>query len=89
MLQTAIVERIIVIGGGVAGINAAIAARKENENVKITLIDQEEYVQYSRCGLPYLISEEIEDWKKLIKYDTNTLKNIFKLDPRLSTSVKK
>jgi len=89
MLQTTIVEKIIVIGGGVAGINAAIAARKESENIKITVIDQEEYPQYSRCGLPYLISEEIGDWKKLIKYDANFLRDKFKLDINLSTSVKK
>jgi len=89
MLQTTIVEKIIVVGGGVAGINAAIAARKENENIKITVIDQEEYPQYSRCGLPYLISEEIGDWKKFVKYDTKILRDIFKLDPNLSTSVKK
>ncbi len=83
MLQTANVEKIVVVGGGVARTNAAVVARDESKNVKITLIDQEDYVQYSRCGLPYLISEEIRDWKELIRYDKNTLRNINKIDIKI------
>ena len=39
MLQTANVEKIVVVGGGVARTNAAVVARDESKNVKITLID--------------------------------------------------
>lgn len=83
MLQTANLEKIVVVGGDVARTNAAVVAKDESKSVKITLIDQEDYVQYLRCGLPYLISEKIRDWKELIRYDKNTLRNIRKIDIKI------
>ncbi|MGQ9781723.1 MAG: FAD-dependent oxidoreductase [Nitrososphaeria archaeon] len=82
-------EKIVIIGGGIAGTTAAISARKNNGNAQIQLIDQEKYVQYSRCGLPYLISEEVKEWNELIQQDEDVLKNKFRIQLRLSTLVKK
>jgi NADH oxidase (H2O2-forming) len=83
------VEKIIIIGGGIAGTAAAISARRTNGNVQIQVIDHERYMQYSRCGLPYLVSGEVKEWTELIQQDEDLLRKRLGIELYLSTSVKK
>ncbi|NOR39556.1 MAG: hypothetical protein GQ580_08210 [Candidatus Thorarchaeota archaeon] len=46
------VEQIAIIGCGAAGATVAMQARKFNRKVGISVFNQEQYSQYSRCGLP-------------------------------------
>ncbi|MBN2014413.1 MAG: FAD-dependent oxidoreductase [Candidatus Altiarchaeota archaeon] len=50
---------LVIIGGGGAGLTAAIKAKKTNMDARITLINKES-VSYSPCSLPFVISGEIE-----------------------------
>ena len=47
-------ENVVIIGGGPAGITAAISARRYYPDVKIKLIRQEEKVLIP-CGIPYVV----------------------------------
>jgi NADH oxidase (H2O2-forming) len=61
-------RKIVVIGANASGIEAASAARKKDRAAEITLITKEKTVGYSRCGLPFAISGEVPQFKKLIVY---------------------
>jgi len=57
---------LVIVGGGAAGSQAALEARKYNKNAEITLIEKQNFPQYSLCGLPYVVSSDIENFDKLI-----------------------
>ena len=61
-------RRIVVIGANSAGVSAAVAARKMDVKAEITLISEEKYLPYSRCGLPYVLSGEIPDFRDLVLF---------------------
>ena len=62
------VRRVIVIGANAAGVEAASAARKKDRTAEITLLTQEKYAGYSRCGLPFVIGGQIPKFTDLIVY---------------------
>jgi len=80
-------EKIVVVGGGIAGTTAAITAKKKASEVPVSLITEEKYAAYSRCGLTYLISGEVRRWESLLRY--NGVLNQTKIDLKLLTCVKK
>ena len=51
--------RILVIGGNVAGLMAAVSARRQDAQADITVICREPYVPYRRPAIPSLIAGEI------------------------------
>lgn len=57
-------EGIVIIGGGGAGLTAALAAKKAGAG-DITLITKEKQ-SYSPCALPFVLGGEIESFSKMI-----------------------
>ncbi|GIW46445.1 MAG: pyridine nucleotide-disulfide oxidoreductase [Deltaproteobacteria bacterium] len=57
--------RIIVIGGGAAGISAASTAKSVAPDASVTLFTEFEDVAYSPCGIPFVHGREIPDFKSL------------------------
>ncbi len=57
--------RFLIIGGSDAGISAALRAREVNPNAEVALILEDEFPNYSICGLPFFLSGETPDWKTL------------------------
>lgn len=57
--------RIVVVGGGAAGIGAATTAIQHDRSLDVTLITEFEDVAYSPCGIPYVFGGEIEDFDEL------------------------
>ena len=58
--------KLVIVGGGAAGSEAALEARKFDKNAEITLIEKQNFPQYSLCGLPYAISGDIDNFDKLV-----------------------
>lgn len=52
-----------------AGASAAAKARRENENVEITIFEKGQYISFANCGLPYYLSGEIEKKKDLLVWE--------------------
>ncbi|MDF2673200.1 MAG: FAD-dependent pyridine nucleotide-disulfide oxidoreductase [Clostridiales bacterium] len=52
-------EKVTIIGGGIAGLTAAETIRKSNSEVKISIITDEEYYPYSRIKLSKYINSYI------------------------------
>jgi NADH oxidase (H2O2-forming) len=80
-------KRIIVIGCGAGGSTAAQFARKTDRKAKISLIEKGIYPTYSKCGLPYVISEKIPSFNELIEFSEEWFSNQ-NIDLHLNTSVK-
>ncbi len=53
-------EKIIIIGNGVAGATAAEVIRKKNKDVSISAYSDELYPFYSRIKLPHFLGDEIK-----------------------------
>ncbi len=58
-------QRIVVIGGGAAGIGAAGAAKGIVPSADVRVYTEYEDVGYSPCGIPYVHGREIPDFERL------------------------
>lgn len=65
---------IIVIGGNAAGPAAAAKAKRTDPNARVTLIEAGEFISTGTCEIPYVLSKEISDVKKIIFYDNQKFK---------------
>jgi len=79
---------VVIIGCGAGGGTAAQFARKTNRKAKITIFEKDRYPQYSKCGLPYVISGEIPNILDLIEFNENWFKKT-NIDLLLETTVEK
>ncbi|OPX63385.1 MAG: Coenzyme A disulfide reductase [Methanomassiliicoccales archaeon PtaB.Bin134] len=59
--------RIIVVGGGAAGMTAASTAREHGAD-SITLITEDEHVAYSPCAIPFVIEGKIKDFASIVMH---------------------
>lgn len=57
--------RVIIIGGGVAGVSAAAKARRCNEDAEIVIYEKNQHLSCANCGLPYYLSSIIADRRRL------------------------
>jgi len=60
--------RIVIIGGGAAGATAAQFARKQSREAEIIVFESSSYPQYSKCGLPYVLSDHIPGFQALVEF---------------------
>jgi len=66
MLKT---KKIIVIGGNAAGPSAAAKAKRVNPEAEVIMFAAGEFISTGTCELPYLISGDIDDYKKIVFFD--------------------
>ncbi len=59
-------QRIVIVGGGAAGIGAAGAAKQTDPDSEVRVYTDFEDVGYSPCGIPYVHGREIPDFQSLI-----------------------
>jgi NADPH-dependent 2,4-dienoyl-CoA reductase/sulfur reductase-like enzyme len=57
--------QFLIIGGSDAGISAALRARELDRSARITVLLEDEFPNYSICGLPFFLSGETPDWHQL------------------------
>jgi len=81
-------RRIVIIGAHAAGVDAASAARKTDRTAEITLITDEKYAGYSRCGLPFVIGGHIPSFNNLIVFPPSYFQ-MMKLNLKTETKVTK
>ena len=58
-------RRIIVVGGGAAGMGAAGAALGSDPSAQVIVFSEFEDAAYSPCGIPYVHGREIESFESL------------------------
>jgi NADPH-dependent 2,4-dienoyl-CoA reductase/sulfur reductase-like enzyme len=65
--------RVVCIGGSDAGIAAALRARELDSDSEVTVVLADAYPNFSVCGIPYLVSGEVGDWRDLAHRSANDL----------------
>ncbi|HUT27192.1 MAG TPA: FAD-dependent oxidoreductase [Methanomassiliicoccales archaeon] len=60
-------RKIVVIGGGAAGMTAASTAREHGQD-DITLITEDEHVAYSPCAIPFVLEGKIKDFQSIVMH---------------------
>ena len=58
-------QRVVVIGGGGAGLGAAGGAKAVDPSAQVTVYTQFEDVAYSPCGIPFVHGKEIPSFEAL------------------------
>jgi NADPH-dependent 2,4-dienoyl-CoA reductase/sulfur reductase-like enzyme len=75
--------RVLIIGGSDAGIEAGLSAAAAGADVTLLIADA--FPNFSVCGIPYYLSGEVDDWRRLAHRDLDALQAAG-LDLRLNTS---
>lgn len=57
--------QLLIIGGSDAGISAALRAREIDRSVNVTVVVADSFPNFSICGLPFYVSGEVPDWRRL------------------------
>ncbi|MBF0337454.1 MAG: NAD(P)/FAD-dependent oxidoreductase [Nitrospirae bacterium] len=60
-MSDAPINRIVIVGGGIAGVSAAEAARKVSAQAKVILISKEPYLPYYRINLTRYLAGEVSN----------------------------
>lgn len=58
--------KLVVIGGVAAGMSAASKLKRVNKDAHVVVYEKGNFLSYGACGLPYFVSGENDDYKKLI-----------------------
>jgi NADPH-dependent 2,4-dienoyl-CoA reductase/sulfur reductase-like enzyme len=61
-------ERMVVIGGGAAGMSAASAARRTDPQLDVVVLEATSHIAYGLCGLPYYLSGVVPTADDLFAY---------------------
>lgn len=68
-------KNIIVVGGNAAGPAAAAKAKRIAPNSNIVMFESGGFISTGTCELPYVLSGEINDYKKIVFFpDLSTLR---------------
>jgi NADPH-dependent 2,4-dienoyl-CoA reductase/sulfur reductase-like enzyme len=61
-------ERLVVVGGGAAGMSAASQARRLRgpDELEIVAFERSHFTSYSACGIPYWVGGDVPDRDRLI-----------------------
>jgi NADPH-dependent 2,4-dienoyl-CoA reductase/sulfur reductase-like enzyme/rhodanese-related sulfurtransferase len=54
-------KRVVIVGGSAAGLRCACRLRRLQPEWPITVVDANEVFSYGACGLPYVLSGDIEE----------------------------
>lgn len=79
--------KYVIIGGVAAGASFACRLRRLDEFAEIIIYKQSNFVSYANCGLPYYVSNVINDQKQLTLQSPESLKNRFNIDVFVNSKV--
>ena len=78
-------QRLVVVGGGAAGMSAASAARRVDPALEIVVLEASGYSAYGMCGLPYYLSGTVARADALLAYPPTFFRDERRIDLRLQT----
>ena len=79
--------RLVVIGGGAAGMSAASAARRADPDLDVVVCEAGGFAAYGMCGIPYYLGGVVAEPENLLAYPPATFREKRHIDLRLHTRV--
>lgn len=76
-------QRLVVVGGGAAGMSAASAARRVDPSLEIVVLEASGYAAYGLCGLPYYIGGLVGRAEMLLAHPATFFREERGIDLRL------
>jgi NADPH-dependent 2,4-dienoyl-CoA reductase/sulfur reductase-like enzyme len=76
-------QRLVVVGGGAAGMSAASAARRVDPDLEIVVLEGGSHSAYGLCGLPYFLSGVVARADSLVSYPPSFFQEQRRIDLRL------
>lgn len=80
-------SRLVVVGGGAAGMSAASAARRTDPALEIVVLEASGYAAYGLCGIPYYLAGSVTSADDLVAYPPTFFRERRRIDLRLHASV--
>jgi len=81
------VARLVVIGGGAAGMSAASAARRVAPDLDVVVCEAGGFAAYGMCGIPYFLGGTVPRAESLLAYPPSEFRVKRGIDLRLHTRV--
>jgi NADPH-dependent 2,4-dienoyl-CoA reductase/sulfur reductase-like enzyme len=81
------VARLVVIGGGAAGMSAASAARRVAPGLDVVVCEAGGFAAYGMCGIPYYLGGVVPEAEDLLAYPPSEFRDKRGIDLRLHTWV--
>ena len=79
--------RLVVIGGGAAGMSAASAARRVAPDLEVVVCEAGGFAAYGMCGIPYFLGGVVPRAESLLAYSPGEFRGQRGIDLRLNTRV--
>ena len=78
-------SRLVVIGGGAAGMSAASAARRTAPGLDVVVCESGGFAAYGMCGIPYYLAGVVGQAEDLLAYPPEEFRENRGIDLRLHT----
>ncbi|MCX8529709.1 MAG: FAD-dependent oxidoreductase, partial [Rhodoluna sp.] len=79
--------KVVIIGGVASGMSAATRLRRLQENAEIVVYEMAEHVSYANSGLPYFVSDVIDQREALLLQTPDSLWSRFRIDVKVKHRV--
>ena len=73
--QQTSVRNVVIIGGVAAGLKSAAKVRRGDPKAKITVIERGDLVSYGACGMPYVVSGNVDSIDHLMMTPNGSMRN--------------
>ncbi|WP_326909761.1 FAD-dependent oxidoreductase [Sedimentibacter sp. MB31-C6] len=72
--------RIVIIGAVAAGTSAATEIRRNNKEAEIIVYEKDKFISYAGCGMPFFISNEVNDFSDIVPRNAEFFKEKHNID---------
>ena len=80
-------KKIVIVGGVAGGASCATRARRLSEKAEIIIFERGHEIAFANCGLPYYISDVIDDEDELIIATPASFRDTFNIEVRTESDV--
>ncbi|MBW1976235.1 MAG: FAD-dependent oxidoreductase [Deltaproteobacteria bacterium] len=68
-------KRVVIVGAVALGPKVACRVKRLDPGAKVLMVDQDEFISYGGCGIPYFISGDVSDVQELMSTSFHMVRN--------------
>lgn len=80
-------QKVVVVGGVAAGMSAAAAAKRQDPQAEVIVLERGRHISYGSCGIPYNIGDPERRLEDLVVVDVAKARDEKHLDVRVENEV--